>query len=171
MGHMLPWPWTMGTSSYEKVGYIDVADTVPGLARKIGLDPTALEKTVGEHNHHAESGIDPYFQRGESTFNRMLGDPGVGKPNPNLGSISKGPFIALRIVPATLGTATGLATDPDGRVLREDGTPVSGLFACGNDATSLMRGLYPGAGITIGPGMVFAYRAIKAIELTRMVRS
>ncbi len=164
MGHMLPWPWTMGTSSYEKVGYIDVADTISALARKIGLDPSALESTVDEHNRHARSGVDPYFQRGESAFNRMLGDPEVGKPNPNLGSISKGPFIALRIVPATLGTATGLATDSESRVLRGDGTPIAGLYACGNDATSLMRGLYPGAGITIGPGIVFAYRAAKAMS-------
>jgi 3-oxosteroid 1-dehydrogenase len=55
------------------------------------------------------------------------------------------------------------------RILRAEfstsqGKPIDGLFACGNDATSVMRGIYPGAGITIGPGMVFAYRAMKAIR-------
>jgi 3-oxosteroid 1-dehydrogenase len=93
----------------------------------------------------------------------MLGDPSVGKPNPNLGPISAGPFVALRIVPATLGTATGLATDTSGRVLNGEEVPVQGLYACGNDATSIMRGFYPGAGVTIGPAIVFAYRAAKAM--------
>lgn len=166
MGHLLPWPWTLGTKSYERANYIQVAATIADLARKIGVDPSELDKTVTEHNSHSRSGVDPYFHRGESAFNRMLGDPSVGKPNPNLGPIKKGPFVALRIVPATLGTATGLATDTSGRVLNAAGTPIQGLFACGNDATSLMRGLYPGAGITIGPGIVFAYRAARAIAGT-----
>ncbi|WPE22805.1 FAD-dependent oxidoreductase [Shinella zoogloeoides] len=163
MGHMLPWPWTMGTRAYERVDYIKVGATIADLARKIGIDAKDLEKTVEEHNTHARSGKDPYFQRGESAFNRMLGDPSVGTVNPNLGSITAGPFIALPIVPATLGTATGLSTDTWGHVLDQDGKQIQGLYACGNDATSLMRGLYPGAGITIGPGIVFAYRAAKAL--------
>ncbi|PIO44588.1 hypothetical protein B5P45_12025 [Phyllobacterium zundukense] len=166
MGHMLPWPWTMGTKQYERAGYIQVGASVAELAGKIGLDPMALEKTVEEHNIHAKSGVDPYFGRGASVFNRMLGDPSVGKVNPNLGPIATGPFVALQIVPATLGTATGLATDTSGRVLNVDAAPIDGLYACGNDATSLMRGLYPGAGITIGPGIVFAYRAVNAITNT-----
>lgn len=164
MGHILPWPWTMRTRRYEQAGYIQVGKTVADLATKIGLSPSDLVRTVEEHNSHARSGVDPHFHRGESAFNRMLGDPSVGKPNPNLGVISNGPFVALQIVPATLGTATGLATDTMGRVLNEAAEPVEGLYACGNDATSLMRGLYPGAGITIGPGIVFAYRAAKALS-------
>jgi 3-oxosteroid 1-dehydrogenase len=163
MGYLLPWPWTLSTRSYERVKYIQVAATITELAEKIGVNASALVETVQEHNTHAESGVDPYFCRGESTFNRMLGDPSVGKPNPNLGLISAGPFVALRIVPATLGTATGLATDTSGRVLNGEEVPVQGLYACGNDATSFMRGFYPGAGITIGPAIVFAYRAAKAM--------
>lgn len=164
MGQLLPWPWTFSTRRYERAGYIQLADTLGALAAKIGLDPKALEATVQEHNEHARTGVDPYFQRGESAFNRTLGDPSVGKPNPNLGSIRTRPFVALKIVPATLGTATGLATDTSSRVLDAKGKPIDGLFACGNDATSVMRGIYPGAGITIGPGIVFAYRAVKAIR-------
>ncbi|WP_352992329.1 FAD-binding protein [Mesorhizobium sp. M0904] len=94
----------------------------------------------------------------------MLGDPTVGKKNPNLGPIRNGPFIALRIVPATLGTATGLATDNEARVLDTAGKPIAGLYACGNDMTSPMRGLYPGAGITIEPAIVFAYRAAMSLN-------
>lgn len=120
-------------------------------------------KTVEEHNAHAAEGRDPLFNRGESAFNRTLGDPAVGKKNPNLGAIKTGPFIALPIVPATLGTATGLSTDAEGQVLNGNGAPIAGLYACGNDMTSPMRGIYPGAGITIGPAIVFAYRAVDSI--------
>ncbi|WP_245570220.1 hypothetical protein [Bradyrhizobium ottawaense] len=65
-----------------------------------------LQKTIEEHNGHAAQGRDPLFKRGESAFNRTLGDPTVGK-NPNLGPIKDGPFIALPIVPATLGDRIG----------------------------------------------------------------
>ncbi|WP_404559958.1 FAD-binding protein [Bradyrhizobium ottawaense] len=50
-----------------------------------------------------------------------------------------------------------------GRVLNGNGVPIAGLYACGNDMTSPMRGIYPGAGITIGPAIVFAYRAVNSI--------
>lgn len=164
MGHLLPWPWTLNIGKYARNGYIHVAQTINALALQIGLDPDALEKTVQQHNRNAETGLDPDFHRGESAFNCMLGDPTVGKKNPNLGPIRNGPFIALRIVPATLGTATGLATDNDARVLDTTGKPIAGLYACGNDMTSPMRGLYPGAGITIGPAIVFAYRAAMSLK-------
>jgi 3-oxosteroid 1-dehydrogenase len=85
----------------------------------------------------------------------------LGLKNPNLGPIKNGPFIALRIVPGTLGTAAGLKTDAQARVLREDGSAVEGLYACGNDATSIMAGIYPGAGITIGPAIVSAFLAVE----------
>ena len=36
-----------------------------------------------------------------------------------------------------------------------------GLYACGNDMGSIMAGTYPGPGTTLGPAMVFGYRAAK----------
>ena len=163
MGQILPWPWTLSISGYERTGYIQVARSIKDLALKIGIDPDALETTVDHHNENVISGVDSEFGRGESAFNHALGDVSVGTKNPNLGPIRRGPFIALKIVPATLGTASGLKTDTESRVIRADGSPIQGLFACGNDMTSPMRGKYPGAGITIGPGIVFAYRAVEAI--------
>jgi predicted oxidoreductase len=69
----------------------------------------------------------------------------------------------MAVYPSTLGSSVGLKTDADGRVLGSDGAPIAGLYACGNDMASIMRGNYPGPGITLGPGMVFAYRAVMAI--------
>ena len=49
--------------------------------------------------------------------------------------------------------------DAQARVLREDGIPVAGLYACGNDMGSIMNGNYPGPGITLGPALTFGYIA------------
>ncbi|WP_407193256.1 FAD-dependent oxidoreductase [Bradyrhizobium sp. STM 3566] len=163
LGHLLPWPWTISIRRYVRLGYVKVGRTIAELAREIGLDPVGLARTIEEHNTHAAIGIDPLFKRGESAFNRTLGDPSVAAKNPNLGPIRKSPFIALPIVPATLGTASGLATDSYGKVLDAQNKPIPGLYACGNDMTSPMRGIYPGAGITIGPAIVFSYRAVADI--------
>jgi hypothetical protein len=48
-------------------------------------------------------------------------------------------------------------------VLDATGKPIAGLFACGNDQASIMRGAYPGPGITLGPAITFAFRAIERV--------
>ena len=60
--------------------------------------------------------------------------------------------------------------DADGRVLGSNGAPIAGLFACGNDMASIMRGTYPGPGITIGPAMIFGWRAAMAVTQWRVVK-
>ena len=37
--------------------------------------------------------------------------------------------------------------------------PIPGLFAVGNDMSSIMGGNYPSGGITLGPAMTFGYVA------------
>jgi 3-oxosteroid 1-dehydrogenase len=44
-------------------------------------------------------------------------------------------------------------------VLREDGTPIDGLYAIGNTAANAFGASYPGAGATIAQGLVFGYVA------------
>jgi predicted oxidoreductase len=70
----------------------------------------------------------------------------------------------MAVYPGTLGSSVGLRADADGRALNASGDPIPGLFACGNDMASIMRGHYPGPGITLGPALVFAYRAAMAIR-------
>jgi succinate dehydrogenase/fumarate reductase flavoprotein subunit len=43
--------------------------------------------------------------------------------------------------------------------LREDGSAIAALYACGNDMASIMNGNYPGPGITLGPALTFGYIA------------
>jgi 3-oxosteroid 1-dehydrogenase len=146
---------------FADAGYIELAPTIEDLARRIGVPAETLAATVKRHNSFAAKGADEDFGRGENLFNKMLGDPKVG-PNQNLAPILKPPFVALRIRPASLATTVGLKTDADGRVQGASG-PISGLYACGNDLASIMRGAYPGGGSTLGPAIVFGYRvAVRA---------
>jgi succinate dehydrogenase/fumarate reductase flavoprotein subunit len=72
----------------------------------------------------------------------------------------------MRIYPADLGTAIGLRTDCHARVLRNNGSVIAGLYACGNDMGSIMNGNYPGPGITLGPALTFGYIAGRHLAQT-----
>ncbi|ORI15455.1 hypothetical protein BJI47_14355 [Rhodococcus sp. 1168] len=58
-----------------------------------------------------------------------------------------------------LGTCGGVKADERARALREDGTVIEGLYAIGNTAANAFGRTYPGAGATIGQGLVFGYIA------------
>jgi predicted oxidoreductase len=90
-----------------------------------------------------------------------MGDPAAGGKNPNLGPLRQAPYFAVRLYPGDIGAATGFATDADARVLGEDQVPIPGLYAVGNDMQSIMGGVYTAPGITLGPGLVFAYLAVR----------
>ena len=77
--------------------------------------------------------------------------------------LASGPFYAIKLVMGDLGTFDGLSTSLEGAVLRRDGSEVGGLYAVGNDRASIMGGNYPGAGITHGPNMTFAYLTARHI--------
>jgi succinate dehydrogenase/fumarate reductase flavoprotein subunit len=139
-------------------GYLVSAPTLVELAQKIACDPVPLRAMVARYNRFAETGVDVDFGKGETELNRFNGDVNH-KPNPCIGPIAVAPFYAVAVWPADIAVSTGLATDADARVLGADGTPISGLYACGNDQASVMAGSYPGPGTTLGPGMVFAWRA------------
>lgn len=141
-------------------GYLRSGRTVRELAAKIGVDPDGLERTVEATNRAARLGRDDEFGKGESPYGRSLGDP-AHEPNPNLGPIEIAPFYAVAVVPTPLATALGLRTDADARVLDANDEPVDGLYACGNDANSIMAAEYPGPGCQVGPGLTFGYLAAR----------
>lgn len=134
--------------------------SLDALAAKIGVDPLRLAATVERFNGFARSGVDADFGRGLTVYDNYYGDPRV-KPNPNLGALERGPFRAVRLYPGDLGTKGGLLTDEHARVLREDGSVISGLYAAGNTTASVMGRTYPGPGSTIGAAVVFGYLAAR----------
>ena len=144
---------------YVADGYLHRADTLSALAQHIGVDGKNLAATVAEHNRYATTGVDEAFGKGGTEYNQFNGDP-ANKPNPCLRPIGEPPLFAVAVYPSTMGTCVGLSTDGDARVLNADGAPIGGLYACGNDMASLFRGVYVGPGITLGPALVFAYRAV-----------
>ena len=133
------------------------------MAARIGVDGKNLLRTVQEHNRYAVTGVDEAFGKGGTEYNQFNGDP-ANKPNPCLRPIAEPPFFAVAVYPSTMGTCVGLATDGDARVLDASGAPIEGLYAVGNDMASLFRGVYVGPGITLGPALVFAYRAVMHIR-------
>lgn len=126
------------------------------LARQIGFHPPTLVATLERFNGLADAGIDADFQRGASAYDRYYGDPTI-TPNPNLRPLEPGPLYAVKVVLSDLGTCGGVMTDVNGRVLREDGTPIDGLYAIGNTAANTFGKTYPGAGATIAQGLVYGY--------------
>ncbi len=135
------------------------ADTIEELATEIGVPAADLAATVARFNTFAETGKDADFGRGDSHYDRYYGDPTV-KPNPCLAALVQGPFYAAKIVPGDLGTKGGLVADTAGRVLREDGTAIAGLYASGNSSTPVMGHTYAGPGATIGPAITYGYLAV-----------
>lgn len=143
-------------------GYLVRAGSIPDLARQLGIDVARTEETLAAYNRDAAQGLDPLFGRGGDAYQRHLGDADHA-PNPCVAPITAPPFYAVRLHPADLGTAAGLATDGNGRVLDAQARPIPGLYACGNDMNSVMRGAYPGPGITLGPALTFGYLAARHI--------
>jgi succinate dehydrogenase/fumarate reductase flavoprotein subunit len=155
LGHAKPFPLPIGAAL--RSGYLQRADTVEALAAQCGIDPAGLASTVAAYNADAREGRDPEYGRGDSPYDRVQGDAEHGGPNPCVAPIEHGPFYAVRIVPGSLGTFAGLEVDVHARVLDAQAVPIEGLYAAGNDMSSVMGGHYPSGGITLGPALVFGY--------------
>lgn len=153
-------PGTVCLRGWVKSGYVTVGDSLESLSVQTGIDLAGLTTTISEANRAAITGIDIAYAKGQSSLDRFNGDASHA-PNPCLGSIATSPFVALRVLAADAASSAGLATDADGRVLTGNDAPIVGLYACGNDAASVMVGTYPGPGATLGPALVFAYRVAR----------
>ncbi|MEW5515274.1 FAD-dependent oxidoreductase [Pseudomonas asiatica] len=143
-------------------GYLHRAATAQALAKTIGVDPQVFMQTLEQFNADARNGIDRAFGKGGNSYNRYMGDP-QHTPNPCLAPLTSGPFYAIRIHTGDLGSARGLVTNAQANVLNRDGQPIAGLYAVGNDMNSLMKGTYPGPGITLGPALTFGWLAANHI--------
>ncbi len=156
LGRARPFPFRI--APWIANGYLKRGNTIAELAKACGIDAGGLVATLASYNRHAVTGNDPEFGRGAGPYNRIQGEASH-TPNPCVAPITQGPFYAVKIVAGSLGTFAALRTDEHARVLRQDGSPIGGLYAVGNDMSSMMGGRYPAGGITLGPGMTFGYVA------------
>lgn len=149
-----------GTPGEPPPQWVTQADSLAGLAHKLGIDGDELEVTVDRWNQQVANGRDEDFKRGEAAHDIWWGDPqNRGSAAATLGPLNKAPFFAVEIKSGALGTKGGPQTDPAARVLDTEGQPIPGLYAAGNVMASAMGMTYGGPGGTIAPGMVFGYLA------------
>ena len=151
-------PFTVSLGARIASGYLARASSIRALAEALGIDPEVLEATVLRYNEDARAGFDRAFRKGGNAYEKYLGDADH-TPNPCVGPIEQGPFFAVALYPGDLGTSAGLRTNANAQVLDAAGAPIPGLYACGNDMSSIMNGAYPGPGITLGPALAYGYMA------------
>lgn len=142
-------------------GFGATADTIAGLAEKIGVDPQGFENTIAEFNPNAERGEDPSFGRGTHLWSAwMCGDP-FQKPNPNLGTLAKPPFYAVELkrMGGTAIPSAGLLADNHSRALGWDDKPIEGLYVAGNSVARMETGAVMQSGISNARGMTYGWLA------------
>ena len=143
-----------------KSGRLKQAWTLQDLAAMCHIDADGLTETIEHFNQHAAEGKDPDYGRGESAYNRALGDPNH-KVHPCLGPIDEPPYYACEVLPGDIGTCGGLLTDEHARVLDQSDQPIPGLYATGNSTATVMGRHYLGPGASIANSMVFGYVAAR----------
>jgi 3-oxosteroid 1-dehydrogenase len=141
-------------------GKLKQAWTLDDLAHMCGIDAAGLSETVERFNENAARGVDPDYGRGESAYNRALGDPNH-KVHPCLGPIDEPPYYAVEVVPGDIGTSGGLVTNEHAQVLDQHEQPIEGLYATGNITATVMGRHYLGPGASIANTMVFGYVAAR----------
>lgn len=91
------------------------ADTIEELAEKLGIDPTALKKSVDRYNELCEKGADEDF----------------GKPAAMMVPIKTPPFYGIHRHVRLSCLDGGLEVDGNLQCLNAEGEPIEGLYAVG----------------------------------------
>jgi succinate dehydrogenase/fumarate reductase flavoprotein subunit len=154
-------PGGKGLTPFLADGYLKQGQSLHDLALQLKVPADQLQATVERFNSMAQQGVDTDFDRGTTEYQRANGDATWPGPNPCLGALKEGPFYAIALYPGDIGAATGLVTNTHAQVLNAHSKVIPGLYACGNDMHSIMGGVYPAPGITIGPAITFGYLAAK----------
>jgi fumarate reductase flavoprotein subunit len=102
------------------------ADSIPGLAEKIKVEPVRLQATVDEYNRFCEKGHDELFAK-----------------NPKYLRPIKGPqFYAVRARTVFLGTLGGIKINQKTEVIDKKERTIPGLYAVGFDAGGIYGDSY-----------------------------
>ncbi len=140
-------------ASLLESGILLKARTPEELAENLGVDGVGLRRTVDDCNLAAN--------RGEDAFGRKLSEP------------LRAPYYGIKVTVALFHTQGGLKVNPDGQVLRADGSIIPNLYAgggaaCGVSGTGL-EGYLPGNGLlaSLGLGMRAAEHAVAALTSER----
>ncbi len=117
------------------------ADTIEGLAQKIGVDPAALADTIAKYNSYVEAKKDPEFGRKKMMDNK----------------IEKPPFYALGPMKNNIVLVLGgLRANAQGQVVDPFGKVIPGLYTAGELMGGVHGSKYYG-GTAIGKAFTFGY--------------
>ncbi len=100
--------------SYVKNGLTTEAETLSELAKKLDMSADNLEQTIDHYAKDQAAGKDTEFGRADM-------------PRP----VNKGPFYAVKVLPAVHHTMGGLKINKETEVLDKNGKPIPGLYAAG----------------------------------------
>jgi len=117
--------------------------TLEGIARRVGLDATALAATVERYNGFVRAGCD-------EDFGRTGLSSGYGK----LVELKRAPWYAYPSTSGLIATYCGVTVDTETRVLDVFGVPIPGLFAAG-EMTGGFHGVAYMTGSSLGKCVIF----------------
>ncbi|MGF1447448.1 MAG: FAD-dependent tricarballylate dehydrogenase TcuA [Pikeienuella sp.] len=124
------------------------ADTIAGLADKLGIDGAALDATVAAYNAAcgSDTAVEPGIHDGRRT--RGLSPEKTNWARP----ISKPPFYGYPLRPGITFTYLGVTISEDAKVRMADGRPSGNVWAAGEIMAGniLGQGYLAGIGMTIG---------------------
>ncbi|MFZ9967372.1 MAG: FAD-binding protein [Steroidobacteraceae bacterium] len=125
------------------------AGTLDALAKKVGIDPAGLVRSVDAYNRAAAGEVADAF----------------GKPSSDCAPLLRPPFMAIdvglaaKLFPCPTLTLGGLVVNEDtGQVRQAGGGDIAGLYAAGRTAVGVSSGLYV-SGLSIADGVFSGRRA------------
>jgi succinate dehydrogenase/fumarate reductase flavoprotein subunit/uncharacterized protein with FMN-binding domain len=138
-----------GENSMLSTGHLVQADTLEELAEKLNIPADNLTATVKRYNELCAKGIDEDYGKGP---HRMT-------------PVDTAPFYGVRTCAWHLTTMDGCRINTDMQVIREDGTPIEGLYATGDCTGGFFANNYPNlfTGLACGRTMTFGRRAAKIV--------
>ena len=138
---------TEGENSHLELGYLQKADTLEELAEKLNIPAEEFVKSVERYNELCAKGVDEDY----------------GKSAHRMTPVDTAPFYGIRTCAWHLTTLNGCRINTDMQVLREDGTPIEGLYATGDCTGGFFSQTYPNlfTGLACGRTMTFGRRAAK----------
>ena len=138
-----------GENSHLETGYLQKADTIEELAEKLNIPADALAETVARYNELCEKGVDEDY----------------GKEKHRMTPVNQAPFYGIRTAAWHLTTLDGCRINTEMQVIREDGTPIEGLYATGDCTGGFFANNYPNlfTGLACGRTMTFGRLAAKKV--------
>lgn len=144
--------WSADNSAELGAGWITEAEGAHALGLRLGVNPEQLASTIARYNELAGAGRDDDFYR----------------PAGSLRALDLTRLFGMQMRPGVATTCGGPRRDEAGRVLREDGSVISGLYAAGGNGAVWGNLTQHGGGLT--DGLVFG-RLAAADAVTRSRQS